>query len=114
MHRKLTEDEICRLKKKLGQEPSEEQLATSMRISRTDLRTKQIECSLARQKLTMSNVRLVMSIAQKYDNMGAQMADLIQVAELFLKCYLYYTLITFILTVTLFLRRAVYLDCFVV
>lgn len=27
----------------------------------------------------MSNVRLVMSIAQRYDNMGAEMADLIQV-----------------------------------
>ncbi|GJZ03794.1 RNA polymerase sigma factor sigA-like protein [Tanacetum coccineum] len=66
------------LKKKLGSEPSEEQLATSMRISRTNLRTIQIECTLARQKLTLSNVRLVMSIAQRYDNMGAQMTDLIQ------------------------------------
>lgn len=27
----------------------------------------------------MSNVRLVMSIAQKYENMGADMADLVQV-----------------------------------
>ncbi|KAI3762381.1 hypothetical protein L1987_52810 [Smallanthus sonchifolius] len=74
----LLEQQKSRLKKKLGYEPSEEQLATSMRISRTDLRTKQIECSLARQRLALSNVRLVMSIAQKYDNMGAQMADLIQ------------------------------------
>ncbi|KAI7744843.1 hypothetical protein M8C21_029838 [Ambrosia artemisiifolia] len=74
----LLEEQKSRLKKKLGYEPSEEQLATSLKISRTDLRTQQIECNLARQKLTMSNVRLVMSIAQKYDNMGAQMADLIQ------------------------------------
>ncbi|XP_076927890.1 RNA polymerase sigma factor sigA-like [Bidens hawaiensis] len=74
----LLEEQKSRLKKKLGYEPSEEQLATSMRISRTELRTRQIECTLARQKLTLSNVRLVMSIAQKYDNMGAQMADLIQ------------------------------------
>lgn len=75
----LTGYAIFRLKTKLGSEPSEEQLATSMRISRTNLRTIQIECTLARQKLTLSNVRLVMSIAQRYDNMGAQMADLIQV-----------------------------------
>ncbi|XP_076919057.1 RNA polymerase sigma factor sigA-like isoform X2 [Bidens hawaiensis] len=74
----LLEEQKSRLKKKLGYDPSEEQLATSMRISRTELRTRQIECTLARQKLTLSNVRLVMSIAQKYDNMGAQMADLIQ------------------------------------
>ncbi|KAJ0452224.1 putative RNA polymerase sigma-70 region 3, RNA polymerase sigma-70 region 2 [Helianthus annuus] len=74
----LLEEQKSRLKKKLGYEPSEEQLATSMKITRTDLRTRQIECNLARQKLTLSNVRLVMSIAQKYDNMGAQMADLIQ------------------------------------
>nr|XP_043615600.1 RNA polymerase sigma factor sigA-like [Erigeron canadensis] len=72
------EEQKLRLKKKLGTEPSEEQLATSMRISRTDLRTKQIECTLAREKLALSNVRLVMSIAQRYDNMGAQMDDLIQ------------------------------------
>ncbi|PWA69049.1 RNA polymerase sigma-70 [Artemisia annua] len=72
------EEQKLRLKTKLGCEPSEEQLANSMRISRTNLRTIQIECTLARQKLTLSNVRLVMSIAQRYDNMGAQMADLIQ------------------------------------
>lgn len=72
------EEQKSRLKKKLGSEPSEEQLATSMRISRTELRTKQIECTLAREKLALSNVRLVMSIAQRYDNMGAQMDDLIQ------------------------------------
>lgn len=27
----------------------------------------------------MGNIRLVMSIAQRYDNMGAEMADLVQV-----------------------------------
>ncbi|XP_071710042.1 RNA polymerase sigma factor sigA-like [Rutidosis leptorrhynchoides] len=72
------EEHKLRLKKKLGSEPSEEQLATYMRLSRTELRTKQIECTLAREKLALSNVRLVISIAQKYDNMGAQMADLVQ------------------------------------
>lgn len=70
---------ISRLKERLGCEPSDEQLATSLRISRAQLQSKLIECSLAREKLAMSNVRLVMSIAQRYDNMGTEMADLIQV-----------------------------------
>lgn len=68
-----------RLKVRLGCEPSDDQLAVSLRISRAELQSKVIECSLAREKLAMSNIRLVMSIAQRYDNMGAEMADLIQV-----------------------------------
>ncbi|KAI8565310.1 hypothetical protein RHMOL_Rhmol03G0249200 [Rhododendron molle] len=67
-----------RLKERLGSEPLEEQLASSLGISRTELRSKWIESSLALDKLAMSNVRLVMSIAQRYDNMGVEMADLIQ------------------------------------
>ncbi|XP_042506252.1 RNA polymerase sigma factor sigA [Macadamia integrifolia] len=75
----LTLDEHkSRLKERLGCEPSDEQLAASLRISRTELKSKLIECVLAREKLAMSNVRLVMSIAQKYDNMGSEMADLVQ------------------------------------
>ncbi|KAJ7949928.1 RNA polymerase sigma factor [Quillaja saponaria] len=72
------EEHKSRLKEKIGCEPSDDQLATSLSISCTELRAKMIECSLAREKLTMSNVRLVMSIAQRYDNMGAEMADLVQ------------------------------------
>ncbi|PQM39496.1 RNA polymerase sigma factor sigA [Prunus yedoensis var. nudiflora] len=72
------EEHKSRLKERLGCEPSDEQLATSLRISGAQLQSKLIECSLAREKLAMSNVRLVMSIAQRYDNMGAEMADLIQ------------------------------------
>ena len=68
-----------RLKERLGCEPSDDQLASSLKISHAELQEKLIECSLAREKLTMSNVSLVMSIAQKYDNMGAEMADLVQV-----------------------------------
>ncbi|CAN6461373.1 unnamed protein product [Victoria cruziana] len=67
-----------RLRERLGFEPSEEQMASSLKISRAELNSQMIESSLARDKLTMSNVRLVMSIAQKYDNMGTEMADLIQ------------------------------------
>ncbi|CAI9090442.1 OLC1v1025218C1 [Oldenlandia corymbosa var. corymbosa] len=72
------EEHKARLKKRLGCEPSDEQLASSLKTSRGELQSKYIECSLAREKLAMSNVRLVMSIAQKYDNMGAEMGDLIQ------------------------------------
>lgn len=72
------EDQKSRLKEKLGCEPSDDQLAVSLKISLADLRSTLIECSLAREKLAMSNVRLVMSIAQKYDSMGTEMADLIQ------------------------------------
>lgn len=62
----------------MGCDPSDEQLATSLRISRANLQSRLIESCLAREKLAMSNVRLVMSIAQRYDNMGAEMPDLIQ------------------------------------
>ncbi|KAI3472516.1 hypothetical protein Pfo_028010 [Paulownia fortunei] len=74
----LLEERKSRLKERLGCEPSDEQLATSLRISRANLQSKLIECSLAREKLAMSNIRLVMSIAQRYDNKGAEMPDLIQ------------------------------------
>ncbi|KAK6926219.1 RNA polymerase sigma-70 region 2 [Dillenia turbinata] len=72
------EEHKSRLKERLGCEPSDHQLATSLKISRAELQSKLIETSLAREKLAMSNVRLVMSIAQRYDNMGAEMADLVQ------------------------------------
>lgn len=72
------EEHRSRLKQRLGCEPSDEQLAMSLKMTLTELRSKLIECTLAREKLAMSNVRLVMSIAQRYENMGADMADLIQ------------------------------------
>ncbi|KAI7754401.1 hypothetical protein M8C21_024473 [Ambrosia artemisiifolia] len=72
------EERKSRLKESLGSEPSEVQLAASLKISRAELQMKQIECKLAREKLAMSNVRLVMSVAQKYANMGAEIGDLIQ------------------------------------
>ncbi|GJZ19067.1 RNA polymerase sigma factor sigA-like protein [Tanacetum coccineum] len=72
------EERKSRLKERLGYEPSEAQLADSLRISRAELQMKQIECKLAREKLALSNVRLVMSVAQKYASMGAEIGDLIQ------------------------------------
>ncbi|XP_075650300.1 RNA polymerase sigma factor sigA isoform X1 [Castanea sativa] len=72
------EEHKLRLKERLGCEPSDDQLATVLRIPRAELQSKLIECTLAREKLAMGNIRLVMSIAQRYDNMGAEMADLVQ------------------------------------
>jgi RNA polymerase primary sigma factor len=53
-------------------------------IPRAELHSKVIESSLAREKLAMSNVRLVLSIAQRYETMSADMADLVQVFFFFL------------------------------
>ncbi|KAH7668814.1 Sigma3 and sigma4 domains of RNA polymerase sigma factors protein [Dioscorea alata] len=72
------EEHKKKLAEKLGLEPSIKQLASSLKMPRTELQTKLIECSLAQEKLAMSNVRLVISIAQKYDHLGADMADLVQ------------------------------------
>ncbi|KAK9060988.1 hypothetical protein SSX86_018168 [Deinandra increscens subsp. villosa] len=72
------EEEKSSLKERLGIEPSEKQLADFLKISQVDLQAKQMECTLAREKLTLSNIRLVMSVAQKYKHMGADMSDLIQ------------------------------------
>nr|QKY65016.1 plastidic RNA polymerase sigma-subunit 1 [Passiflora oerstedii] len=72
------EDHKSRLKDRLGCEPSDEQVATSLSITRAELQAKLIECSLARERLAMSNVRLVLSVAQRYENMGAELPDLVQ------------------------------------
>lgn len=72
------EEHRSRLKERLGCEPSDQQLAMSLKMTLAELRSKLMEYTLAREKLTMSNVRLVMSIAHRYENMGADMADLIQ------------------------------------
>nr|QKY65024.1 plastidic RNA polymerase sigma-subunit 1 [Passiflora auriculata] len=67
-----------RLKDRLGCEPSDNQVAISLGITRAELQAKLIECSLARERLAMNNVRLVLSVAQRYDNMGVELADLVQ------------------------------------
>lgn len=67
-----------KLKEKLGNEPSYQQMAQSLRISTPELRSRMRESFLAREVLTMSNLRLVISIAQKYDKLGVELADLIQ------------------------------------
>ncbi|KAH9321672.1 hypothetical protein KI387_016311, partial [Taxus chinensis] len=67
-----------RLKAKLGCEPSNAQWAASMNMSLTELKRKLTESSIAAQKLAMCNIRLVVSIARKYENMGVDLGDLIQ------------------------------------
>lgn len=74
---------VSRLKEKLGYEPSDKELASSLMIPFAEVRLKLIACSLAREKLAMSNFRLVMSIAKKYDNLGAELPDLVQVGSQF-------------------------------
>lgn len=54
-------------------------MAQSLRISTPELRSRMRESFLAREVLTMSNIRLVISIAQKYDKLGVELSDLIQV-----------------------------------
>uniref|UniRef100_A0A453RWI2 RNA polymerase sigma-70 domain-containing protein n=1 Tax=Aegilops tauschii subsp. strangulata TaxID=200361 RepID=A0A453RWI2_AEGTS len=66
------------MKEKLGNEPSYKQMAQSLRISTPELRSRMRESFLAREVLTMSNIRLVISIAQKYDKLGVELSDLIQ------------------------------------
>ncbi|CAN1765519.1 RNA polymerase sigma factor sigA [Linum perenne] len=82
----VLEERQSRLRDRLGCDPSEQQLAKSLRISRSELHSRQFAFSLAREKLAMSNVRLVMSIAKKYNKMGAKMGDLVQgVSKAFLE-----------------------------
>lgn len=67
-----------RLKFKLGYEPSDAQWAASKNMSVVELNAKLTESSIATEKLALSNIRLVVSIARMYRNMGIEMADLIQ------------------------------------
>ncbi|CAN1246432.1 RNA polymerase sigma factor sigA [Linum grandiflorum] len=82
----VLDERKSRLRERLGCDPTDEQLADSLTISRSELHSRQFAFSLAREKLAMSNVRLVMSIAQKYNRMGAKMGDLVQgVSKAFLE-----------------------------
>ncbi|CAA7406459.1 unnamed protein product [Spirodela intermedia] len=72
------EEHKSKLEQRLGCEPTDKQLASSLRMSSSELHSRMIESSLARERLAMSNVRLVLSIAQKYDSMGAELDDLVQ------------------------------------
>nr|AKC88646.1 sigma factor [Pelargonium tetragonum] len=66
------------MQERLGYEPTDQQLATSLDISNYELQTKLLDSYRAREKLAQNNVRLVISIAKKYENKGSPMADLVQ------------------------------------
>lgn len=67
-----------RLKVKLGYEPSDAQWAASMNMSVIELNAKLMKSAIAAENLALSHIRLVVSIARKYRNMGFEMEDLIQ------------------------------------
>lgn len=67
-----------RLKTKLGYEPSNAEWAASMGIPVMVLNRKLMDSFFAEQKMVASNIRLVVSIAQKYECTGVDMRDLIQ------------------------------------
>lgn len=67
-----------RLKVKLGYEPSDAQWAASMNMSVIELNAKLMKSAIAAEKLALSHIRLVVSIARKYRDMGFEMEDLIQ------------------------------------
>eukprot|EP00252_Welwitschia_mirabilis_P023537 TRINITY_DN667_c0_g1_i3.p1 TRINITY_DN667_c0_g1~~TRINITY_DN667_c0_g1_i3.p1 ORF type:complete len:414 (+),score=67.70 TRINITY_DN667_c0_g1_i3:376-1617(+) len=67
-----------RLKAKLGFEPTKAQWAASVNMSLVELNATLMEYSTAKEKLKMSNIRLVLSIARKYENLGLEMGDLIR------------------------------------
>nr|AKC88640.1 sigma factor [Pelargonium echinatum] len=66
------------LKDKLGYEPSDQQLAMYLDISYNELQRKLFDSYTARDILATSNIRLVVSIAKRYENKGSDMADLVQ------------------------------------
>ncbi|XP_078438172.1 RNA polymerase sigma factor sigA-like [Wolffia australiana] len=72
------EEQRSKLEEKLGSEPTDAQLASSLSMSSSEMQKAMMESRMAREKLAMSNVRLVLSVAQKYDGMGAELDDLVQ------------------------------------
>lgn len=67
-----------KLKKILGCEPPDEMWAMSVKLPFRELQSKLREADRARDHMFMSNLKLVVSVAKKYNNCGVSMADLIQ------------------------------------
>nr|QIE09853.1 sigma factor 1 [Anthoceros angustus] len=66
------------LEAELGYAPSNEQWAAHLGMSTGDVLNTLNEADLARDKMVMSNLRLVVSVAKRYNNRGLELADLIQ------------------------------------
>ncbi|KAJ7550324.1 hypothetical protein O6H91_07G095100 [Diphasiastrum complanatum] len=67
-----------RLQSQLGSEPSEGVWASYMSISQQELLTTLREAKVAQNKLVNANLRLVVAVARRYQNLGMDLADLIQ------------------------------------
>lgn len=63
----------------LGYEPTKEQWAPYLQLTVGELVRKLGEAEFARDKMVMANLRLVVSVAKRYNTYGLEMADLIQV-----------------------------------
>ncbi|MCO5567474.1 hypothetical protein L7F22_021166 [Adiantum nelumboides] len=65
------------LKRKLGYDPSYELWAESVKLSTEELIRMVREGELARNKMVHSHLRLVVSVARSYENLGVDLSDLV-------------------------------------
>lgn len=71
-----------KLEKKLEREPKEAEWASELNISISELRDRLQQGRLAKNKMVGANLRLVISIAKRYQNRGLDFQDLIQEGSL--------------------------------